>query len=141
MFSRRLLVAVCNRALGPLRINIMKTKRPLLVLAMCLISLQACLKAKGPEEMAQDKPDYHRGMHIYNAFCSECHDKGRDGAPRLDDVDEWNLRAMQWSSVLKAHAIEGFADMPSQAGHPELSDQNISDALYYMEIKIKAEAE
>lgn len=124
-----------------LEINIMKTRLSVLLIAICLSSLQGCLQAKGPQGVAQERPDYQRGLHIYNAFCSECHDQGQNGAPRLDDVHEWNLRAMQWSSVLKAHAIEGFADMPSQAGHPELSDQNISDALYYMEIKIKAEAE
>jgi cytochrome c5 len=28
--------------------------------------------------------------------------------------------------------------MPAKGGHSKLSDQNISDALYYMEVKIKA---
>jgi len=119
----------------------MKTSFTFLSILPCLVFLQGCWQAKSPDALAQNKADYQRGMHIYNTFCSECHDEGKNGAPRLDDVDDWNLRAMQWSSVLKSHATEGFMDMPSKGGHPELSDQNISDALYYMEIKIRAEEE
>jgi cytochrome c5 len=121
--------------------DIMKTLFPLLRILPCLIVLQACSQARDSEALAQGNPDYQRGMHIYNTFCAECHEEGRNGAPRLDDVDDWNLRAMQWSSVLKSHATEGFMDMPQKGGHPELSDQNISDALYYMQIKIRAEEE
>lgn len=119
----------------------MKTLFAFLGLLPCLAVLQACSQAQNPDALAQSNADYQRGMHIYNAFCSECHDEGKNGAPRLEDVDDWDLRAMRWSSVLKSHATEGFADMPSKGGHPELSEQNISDALYYMEIKVRAEEE
>ena len=118
----------------------MKMKFRFLGLPICLF-LMACSNAKSVKNVALEKPDFHRGMHIYNAFCAECHEDGKNGAPTLDDVDEWDLRAMQWSSVMKGHVNNGFMDMPSKGGHAELSDQNIADALYYMEIKIRANEE
>ncbi len=105
---------------------------------LIFLILIACSNERNVKNAALEKPDFHRGMHIYNAFCAECHETGKNGAPGLDDVDEWDLRAMQWSSVLKEHVNNGFMDMPSKGGHAELSDQNIADALYYMEVKIRA---
>lgn len=105
-----------------------------LILA-CLTTIGGCSNSK--PEPAQ-KPDYERGGRIFGVFCSQCHLNVDSEAPQLDEADDWDMRAHEWSAMLKDHANKGFLSMPAKGGHPELTDQNISDALYYMEVKIKA---
>lgn len=103
------------------------------LLAICLIFLAGCWQAKPPQ-----KAEFYRGEDVYSSFCSDCHDNGRGGALQLTDSEGWALRSMQWTSLLEEHAIHGFLNMPPKGGRPELSDQDIKDALYYMTIKIKS---
>lgn len=98
-------------------------------------------QAAPPPPVLAQKPDIYRGMHVYAAYCAECHDSGKQGAPSLDDVDEWDSRRMPWSAQLQAHPSHGFLNGPAKGGRAVPSDQNISDAMYYMEAKIKANDE
>ncbi|MGX2041824.1 c-type cytochrome [Methylocaldum sp. MU1018] len=83
-------------------------------------------------QTASRPPDYVRGKHVYNAFCAECHDSGRDGAPTLDDPDVWEARALELPSLLTDHATKGFLGMPEKGAHSDLSDEAVSDAVRYM---------
>jgi cytochrome c5 len=100
-----------------------------------MVALGGCSSAKPPENQ---KPDFARGNQIFNGFCVECHLNPENEAPQLDEADDWDLRTHQWVAVLKDHVKSGFLGMPAQGGHPELSSQNISDALYFMEVKIRS---
>lgn len=86
-------------------------------------------------------PDYARGRHIYNTFCAPCHDTGKNDAPTLDDVDEWDTRSLGLQSVLPGHVSKGFLTMPAKGGHAGLTDRNLTDAVYYMVREIAREEE
>ncbi|QJD29641.1 c-type cytochrome [Methylococcus geothermalis] len=104
------------------------------------ILLAGCAKdAPTPEAppLANYKPDYRQGMYTYSMYCSRCHDTGEDGAPMLDDVDEWESRGILWPSLLQDHVRDGFLHMPSM-GQTGLSEQNIADVIYFMTVKIEA---
>jgi len=99
----------------------------------CLLALVGCSGAK-PDQ----KPDFTRGGQVFNGFCAECHLNPENEAPQLDEADDWDLRTHKWAAVLKDHAKSGFLSMPAKGGHSELTSQNINDALYFMEVKIRS---
>jgi cytochrome c5 len=118
-----------------------RSSQSLFVLAVAA-ALAGCSETK-PEAAADlpahYRPDFHRGMHVYNVFCGDCHDYGENNAPMLDDPDDWNPRVMQFPSVLANHANKGFLDMPKKGGHPELTEEMVYDAVYYMVSQIMSE--
>ncbi len=113
----------------------MKTNTWFLLAALCLLALGGCSGAKREPEQ---KPDFARGGRVFDVFCAQCHQNTDNEAPQLDEADDWDLRTHLWSAVLKDHAKNGFLGMPAKGGYPALTSQNVSDALYFMEIKIKA---
>ncbi len=115
----------------------MKTKSRFPLLLTCLLVLGGCLGTRTPQPLL--KADFGRGMQVFNVFCADCHQNPDNEAPQLDEADDWDLRTLQWASLLKDHVKAGFLDMPAKGGHPELTDQNIKDALYFIENKVKAE--
>ena len=112
----------------------MKSNFQLALLVACWLELGGCSSAKPPDP----KPDFARGNQIFNGYCAECHLNTENEAPQLDEADDWDMRTRQWVAVLKDHAKNGFLEMPAKGGHPELTSQNISDALYFMEVKIRS---
>ncbi len=77
------------------------------------------------------------GPQVYNAACNACHGTGAGGAPVVGDVDAWSARIAQGIDVLKDHAINGFSGeamtpMLPKGGRPDLSDQEVSEAVEYM---------
>jgi cytochrome c5 len=115
----------------------MKKNSAFLAVLLCLLALSGCSGSK-PEP--EQKPDLARGGRVFDVFCASCHLNANNDndAPQLDEADDWDLRNSEWTAILKDHAKNGFLGMPAKGGHSKLSDQNISDALYYMEVKIKA---
>lgn len=89
--------------------------------------------------MEEEKPDMRRGVQAYHAYCRACHDTGKGGAPELEDTEEWDERSFVWKDVLKDHAENGFLGMPARGSHPRMSERDLRDALYYMNIKIRSE--
>jgi cytochrome c5 len=87
-----------------------------------------------PAPAAVREPDYRRGMLTYRIFCAACHDGTHDEAPTLDDIEAWDERTFEWESVLRQHAARDFLEMPPNG---ELSEESVSDALFYMETQIK----
>ncbi len=77
------------------------------------------------------------GMRIYNKACASCHQDGKHGAPKLDDISSWKKRLFQGEEVLDQHALAGHFKMPKKAGHPEYSDQDIIDAVHFMMVMLR----
>jgi len=113
----------------------MKTHLRLLFALAWLSALGACA---GSKPQPEQKPDFARGGRVFDVSCAPCHLDPDNEAPQLDEADDWDLRTHLWAAVLKDHAKNGFLKMPAKGGHSTLTSQNIDDALYYMEIKIKA---
>jgi len=77
------------------------------------------------------------GPQVYNAACNACHGTGAGGAPVVGDADAWASRIAQGTDVLNDHAVNGFSGeamtpMLPKGGRPDLSDQEIYDAVAYM---------
>jgi cytochrome c5 len=112
-------------------------KKTILPVTILPLLLSACAPAQ-PSKAVAHKPDFQHGSRVYLAHCGECHDSGRLGAPTLDDVENWDERSLPWKSVLTDHAGKGFLRMPAKGGKPGLTERDIADAVYYMDIKVKA---
>ncbi|HYE34578.1 c-type cytochrome [Methylocaldum sp.] len=76
--------------------------------------------------------DAASGEHIYVSVCIVCHGEGLGEAPRAGDKAAWLKRMEQGVDTLVAHAFNGFKGMPPKGGHPELSEQDIRNAVGYM---------
>jgi len=111
----------------------MRSKPLFLIMAICLLA--GC---SGNQAQPAQKPDFARGGHVFDLYCAQCHMDDDNSAPQLDEPDDWEQRTHEWSSILQDHAKSGFLRMPAKGGQSSLSNQNIDDALYYMDVKIKA---
>lgn len=114
----------------------MKTNTWFFLMSLCLSVLAGCSGAK-PEAGA--KPDFARGGRVFDVYCAQCHLNADSEAPQLDESDDWDMRTHLWTSVLKSHVKNGFLNMPAKGGHAKLSNQNIDDALYFIDIKLRAQ--
>lgn len=89
-----------------------------------------------PDLATGNKLDLREGMRVYKTSCAECHATGKGGAPRLRDAAAWRERSFQSFSVMEKHARKGFLSMPAKGRHPGLSDQEVANAVFYMEDQI-----
>jgi cytochrome c5 len=110
---------------------------------ICMIMFSGCSDSgkKKPSAARAYQPDYRRGMYVYNAFCGECHNTGKNSAPMLDEPHEWDTRALGFTAILQDHASKGFLNMPGKGAHEDLSEENIADAVHYMIRQIASEEE
>ena len=106
----------------------------LALIVVGLLSLWGCSTTKPVDQ----KPDFGKGNKIFNGYCAECHLNADNEAPQLDESDDWDVRKPQWGAVWKDHVKSGFLAMPAKGGHSELTEQDINDALYFMEVKIRS---
>ncbi|WP_294034855.1 cytochrome c5 family protein [uncultured Moraxella sp.] len=72
------------------------------------------------------------GDVLYQAICSSCHDAGLIGAPKVGDKGAWGPRIGKGKETLYNHAINGFNSMPARGGSPDLSDDEVKNAVDYM---------
>lgn len=72
------------------------------------------------------------GAATYRTACADCHDTGREGAPRRGDEAAWSWRRPYGMEMLTRHAREGWGAMPPRGGHPELSDGEVDAATRYL---------
>ena len=77
------------------------------------------------------------GMRIYNKACASCHQDGRHGAPKLDDISSWKKRLFLGEEVLDHHALAGHIKNPKIKGHSEYSEQDIIDAVHFMVVMLR----
>lgn len=69
---------------------------------------------------------------IVQAQCAQCHQSGKDGAPRIGDRPAWTPRLSRGLDALVASAVHGHGPMPARGGMPDLSDSQIRGAILYM---------
>ena len=72
------------------------------------------------------------GKEIVDAACGNCHREGKDGAPKIGDLDAWKPRLTQGVENLVTSATRGHNNMPARGGLANLSDVDIRAAVSYM---------
>lgn len=78
---------------------------------------------------------------VYASYCTVCHGAGIAGAPVTGDQANWEPRLAQGMETLLDHAINGFQGsagvMPAKGGFTNLTDEEVSQAVYYMVEQLK----
>lgn len=69
---------------------------------------------------------------VVHLHCSQCHEAGLEGAPRIGDRAAWIPRMKNGMEALVASAIHGHGGMPARGGLPDLRDAEIRSAIAYM---------
>jgi cytochrome c5 len=87
-------------------------------------------------------PELAIGQRVYRGDCYNCHDRGKKGAPRIANSEDWTPRLTQGLETLVAHATQGFSgptgsEMPARGGNEALTDAEISAAVQYMASHIR----
>ncbi len=77
-------------------------------------------------------PQRISGKELVEKRCQECHGAGKQGAPRIGNMDDWNPRLQKGLDALAKSAVQGHKGMPARAGMAHLSDKELKTALEYM---------
>ena len=76
------------------------------------------------------------GKQVYDAACAVCHGAGVAGAPKFGDSSAWKTRVTKGDEKLYANAINGYIGnagvMPAKGGRPDLSDNEVRNAVDYI---------
>lgn len=72
------------------------------------------------------------GEAIYNEICSGCHASGALASPKYKEKGDWGKRIAKGYDTLLTHALKGFNKMPPRGGEPDLTDQEVANALVFM---------
>jgi len=76
------------------------------------------------------------GTSVYEKNCMVCHGEGIAGAPRTGDIDAWKERMPKGIDAMVTIVIDGVQGysgaMPPRGGNPNLSDDQIREAVQYM---------
>lgn len=109
---------------------------PLIFMLIALASPQANAETEAPMQPSTPS-DFKKGRLVYKSSCSQCHDTGGNGAPKLGDAAAWKDRLFEWYPVMNKHAASGYLKMPAKGNHTLLSDEEVSNAVFYMTEKLK----
>jgi cytochrome c5 len=105
---------------------------------LCLAVVCAACQRADREEPAPAKVDEQaRPVHVtphiaYEHACAECHETGKDGAPRTGDAEAWAGRPSLWEAVLFEHAQKGYFNMPAHGHDGRFTDDEVAAAAQYM---------
>lgn len=83
-----------------------------------------------PADRLQPAP--RTGRQIVEMRCSQCHEAGKGGAPRIGDRAAWIPRLSHGFEATVRSAINGHGGMPARGGLPDLTDYEIRSAIVYM---------
>jgi cytochrome c5 len=72
------------------------------------------------------------GEQVYKAVCTNCHQTGVAGAPKLGDKAAWAPRIKEGLNEMVADAIKGVRAMPPRGGDSSLTDEEVARAVVYM---------
>lgn len=75
------------------------------------------------------------GEQVVSATCQNCHDVGKDGAPKIGDMAAWRPRLGKGLDALVNSAVKGHRSMPSRGGSEGLSDAELRAAVIYMVVQ------
>ena len=108
-----------------------------LMLFMTALACQSALAENASPVQPINPPDYQAGKLVYKYACAQCHDKGVKGAPKLSDRAAWKDRLFEWYPLMNKHAESGYLKMPAKGDHTLLTDQEVSNAVFFMTEKLK----
>jgi cytochrome c5 len=80
-------------------------------------------------------PDLKKGRSIYKDYCSQCHETGSGGSPRVTDKKNWAKRLTQPEDTLINHAYQGYRLMPPRGNCYDCTREDIANAFAYMREK------
>lgn len=70
------------------------------------------------------------GEAVYQKACASCHDSGKEGAPRLGNMEEWTDRAgWVWSDIQQQHLDAGLLKDATDKG---ITAEQMEAASAYM---------
>ena len=115
--------------MGTSQVNFVGTLKRALTPIVLLVVLSACSE-RSPQTQAG--ADAHPGQSIYNEACISCHNPGISGAPRLGDVDAWQLRAAKGREALVLSTVNGLNAMPAKGMCWRCTDEELGHAVDYM---------
>lgn len=72
------------------------------------------------------------GESIVKQQCSQCHEAGVNGAPRIGDRAAWAPRMKRGLDATVHSAIRGHGKMPARGGLADLTDSELRAAILYM---------
>lgn len=81
---------------------------------------------------AYSSPKTRSGEQVVQERCQTCHAEGKDGAPKLGDMEAWKPRLKNGVAPLIKSAINGHKGMPARGGLANLSDAEMRAAVEYM---------
>lgn len=81
---------------------------------------------------AYASPTTRSGDQVVQERCQECHASGKNGAPKLGDMEAWKPRLTKGVPTLVKSAISGHNNMPARGGLANLSDAEMKAAVEYM---------
>lgn len=84
------------------------------------------------EPLDTERTGERTGRQIVQARCSQCHEAGKGGAPKIGDRAAWIPRLSHGFDAVVKSAIHGHGGMPARGGLPDLSDHEMRSAIVYM---------
>jgi cytochrome c5 len=78
----------------------------------------------------------HTGAQIVQERCQGCHAEGKNGAPKMGDVEAWKPRLKNGVEPLVKSAINGHNNMPARGGLANLSDVEMRSAVEHLIAKL-----
>src|SRR3989454_8869807 len=72
------------------------------------------------------------GEQVYKAVCTNCHQTGVAGAPKIGDKAAWAPHIKEGLNELVGEAIKGVRAMPPRGGDASLTDEEVARAVVYM---------
>jgi len=72
------------------------------------------------------------GEQVYAMACAACHDAGVAGAHKFGDQVAWATPVGTGLEAMTLNVINGKGAMPARGGNPNLTDEEIQNAVIYM---------
>lgn len=87
---------------------------------------------------AYSSPKQISGENLVKAHCQNCHAEGKDGAPHIGNMADWQPRLQKGVDNLVQSAVRGHKAMPARSGMNHLSDADLKAAVTYMVTQVSA---
>ena len=76
--------------------------------------------------------EVRNGEQVYAMACAACHDAGVAGAHKFGDEQAWAVSVGTGLEAMTLSVINGKGAMPARGGNPNLTDEEIQNAVIYM---------
>ena len=101
-------------------------------LVVRVVNLLLVAVVAGTSACERYDPDVVAGGEVVTRACMVCHAQGINGAPIVGDKEMWKDRLQRSYEVMVERTTNGFGAMPARGGNPDLSDEQIGQAVKYM---------